>query len=161
MKATSHQGFSLLELLLAIATGLVVGTAVIQTLLANMTLTNKLIRHQRQQELAQRVRRLVESDLNRAEGLATGGATAGCNLSGRTPVLQLSLDAGLPPISYTRGTAPSPIWGGEVLMRCGPALGLDGSHNLQSSWQNRVVLDELQDQSRLLTWLGRLQTQNI
>jgi hypothetical protein len=48
------------------------------------------------------------------------------------------------PITYTVGAAPSGIWRGQVLMRCGPAYLLQGglsddpAHN-----QNQVVLDGL------------------
>ena len=61
------RGFTLVELLLALAVGMVVATAVIQALLATTALTSKLTRHLRQQEFAQRTRRLVKSDLARAE----------------------------------------------------------------------------------------------
>ncbi|MFZ9229836.1 MAG: hypothetical protein ACO231_08650, partial [Prochlorococcaceae cyanobacterium] len=46
------------------------------------------------------------------------------------------------PITYSLGKSAEPIWRGQVLMRCGPAFGLDGS---PSAFQalNRVVLDGL------------------
>jgi len=41
------------------------------------------------------------------------------------------------------GPAPSAIWRGRVLMRCGPAYGLDGRLSAGSAPQNRVVIDGL------------------
>jgi hypothetical protein len=55
-------------------------------------------------------------------------------------VLQLSTAEG--PITYTVGLPPSAIWRGRVLMRCGPAFGLDGEPSRGAS-QNRVVIDAL------------------
>ena len=46
-------------------------------------------------------------------------------------------------IVYSVGAAPSPIWRGQVLMRCGPAYGLDGRMDPTSNAQNRVLLDAL------------------
>lgn len=155
-KTSPTGGFTLVEVLLALAVGLVVGSAIVQALLAATALSQRHARQLRQQEFALRARRLLESDLRRAEGVASGGDQAGCNLGGRTPVLQLSLGTGRPPITYSRGAAPSPIWGGEVLMRCGPAFALDGAQNLGATWQNRVVLDELQAQTALVAWMQRV-----
>jgi hypothetical protein len=55
-------------------------------------------------------------------------------------VLQLQTPAG--PITYTAGSPPSPIWRRRVLMRCGPAFGLDGEPSGGAA-QNRVLLDGL------------------
>ena len=46
-------------------------------------------------------------------------------------------------IVYSVGQAPSAIWQGQVLMRCGPAYGLDGQVRPATAYQNRVVLDSL------------------
>jgi hypothetical protein len=35
-------------------------------------------------------------------------------------------------------------------MRCGPAFGIDGARNLDGAWQNRVVLDGVEEQQGLL-----------
>jgi hypothetical protein len=68
-----------------------------------------------------------------------------CGLSGRTPVLQLRtrLQAGQGVITYSVGAAPSGIWEGQVLVRCGPAYGIDGGVNPTASFQSRVVIDRL------------------
>ena len=42
---------------------------------------------------------------------------------------------------YSLGAAPSAIWRGAVLMRCGPAFDLHGGIRGGSRYQNRVVLD--------------------
>jgi len=55
-------------------------------------------------------------------------------------VLQLQTPAG--PITYTVGSPPSAIWRRRVLMRCGPAFGLDGEPSTGAA-QNRVLLDGL------------------
>ena len=46
-------------------------------------------------------------------------------------------------IVYSVGQAPSAIWRGQVLMRCGPAYDLSGVLNLEGAYQNRVLLDAL------------------
>ena len=71
-----------------------------------------------------------------------------CGLAGRRPVLAIALSSEDPTarqhaIVYSVGAAPSPIWRGRVLMRCGPAYGLDGRMDLTSTAQNRVLLDAL------------------
>jgi hypothetical protein len=65
----------------------------------------------------------------------------GCSLAGRIPVLHLRSTAG--PITFSVGAAPSAIWRGRVLMRCGPAYGLDGRITAGSAPTNRVVIDGL------------------
>ncbi len=57
-------------------------------------------------------------------------------------VLQLQTPAC--PITYTVGGAPSAIWRGRLLMRCGPAFGLHGEPSAGAA-QNRVLLDGLTD----------------
>ncbi|MGB7564473.1 MAG: prepilin-type N-terminal cleavage/methylation domain-containing protein [Prochlorococcaceae cyanobacterium] len=153
----ANPGFTLVELLIALALALVVGGAIVQALLASTALSQRLARQWRQQEFAQRARRLVESDLRRAEAVsqAPEQEQAACNLGGRTPVLHLSLGPNRPPITYSQGAAPSAIWGGQVLMRCGPAFGIDGAQNLDGAWQNRVVLDGMGEQQELLVQIRR------
>ena len=45
---------------------------------------------------------------------------------------------------YSLGAAPSPIWRGTVLMRCGPAFDLKGQPSATGQPQNRVVLDAVE-----------------
>lgn len=151
-------GFTLVELLLALAVGLVVATAVVQALMATTTMTMKLARQLRQQEFAQRVRRLAESDLRGAEAISStpDQETSACGLAGRTAVLHLAMGPGVAPITYSLGSSPSAIWQGPVLMRCGPAFDLEGRANLSGAWQNRVVLDGMGEQQGLVEWIKGL-----
>jgi prepilin-type N-terminal cleavage/methylation domain-containing protein len=154
-KRHANPGFTLVELLIALALALVVGGAIVQALLATTALTQRLARQLRQQEFSQRARRLVESDLRRAEAVSADPASepAACNLGGRTPVLHLSLGPNRAPITYSQGAAPSAIWGGQVLMRCGPAFGINGAQNLDGAWQNRVVLDGVEGEEGFKEWI--------
>jgi len=71
-------------------------------------------------------------------------------MGGRLPVLHLSTEAG--PITYAVGAAPSGLWRDQVLMRCGPALDLQGQPTLAGMAQNRVVIDGLAPNPA--TWHG-------
>ena len=51
---------------------------------------------------------------------------------------------GSAPVLYSLGVAPSEIWRGQVLMRCGPAFDLQGRSSASSTYQNRVVLDAIE-----------------
>jgi prepilin-type N-terminal cleavage/methylation domain-containing protein len=141
--AKPTQGFTLVEVLLALGLGLLVAAWLLEALLAHGSLTAKLADRLHQREFERRARRLIEDD-RRLASLATsqpGAQAPACNLAGRQPLLHLQLPAGQPAITWSLGSAPSTIWRGQVLMRCGPAYGLDGQPNLAGSWQNRVVLD--------------------
>lgn len=136
-------GFTLVELLLALGLGLLVAAWLLEALLAQGALTAKLADRLHQREFERRARRLIEDD-RRLASLATsqpGAQAPACNLAGRQSLLHLQLPAGQPAITWSLGSAPSAIWRGQVLMRCGPAYGLDGQPNLTGNWQNRVVLD--------------------
>jgi hypothetical protein len=100
-----------------------------------------LARQLRERGLQARTLALLRSDLLRADTLrlATAEGSA-CPLGGRDPLLQISTAQG--PITYSLGLPPSPIWRGRVLMRCGPAFGLDGEPSAGQA-QNRVVIDGL------------------
>ena len=45
---------------------------------------------------------------------------------------------------YSLGTAPSGLWRGRVLMRCGPAFDLQGQPSSHGAYLNRVVLDRVE-----------------
>ena len=64
-----------------------------------------------------------------------------CGLAGRQPKLAITPRDGSDPVVYSLGSAPSAIWRGDVLMRCGPAFDLHGGIRPGSRYQNRVVLD--------------------
>ena len=69
--------------------------------------------------------------------------------SGRWPCAMADWQLGLAitprdgsdPVVYSLGPAPSAIWRGDVLMRCGPAFELHGGIRPGGRYQNRVVLD--------------------
>jgi len=133
--------FTLVELLLATATGLVLCGVVVQLLLSEERQGAVLVRQWRERTLQRRTLDLVRSDLRRAMATQVGSAGGGaCPLAGREPVLQIRTAEG--PITYSLGLPPSSIWRGRVLMRCGPAFGLDGEPSRGES-QNRVVIDAL------------------
>jgi hypothetical protein len=68
------------------------------------------------------------------------GLAPACNLAGRSVVLHLDTPSG--PITYSLGKPAEPIWRGKVLMRCGPAYGLDGALAAAQP-QHRVLLDAM------------------
>ena len=143
-------GFSLLELLLACSLGLVLLAVALQALLAEQRLGGRVGVLLRQRQLLLRANQLITADLERGIALAPE-LTASCNLAGRQLFMQiLSPDGEL--TTYTVGAAPSAIWQGQVLMRCGPAYGLDGQVKPGSTYQNRVVLDGLPPDS--WNWSG-------
>lgn len=134
-------GFSLVELLVAACLGLLVWGVVLQALVADGRQVDRLVRQWRERGQQRRVLALLRGDLLRAERVDLAqGTGAACGLGGRDPVLQLQTPAG--PITYTVGSAPSAIWRGRVLMRCGPAFGLHGEPSAGAA-QNRVLLDGL------------------
>ena len=143
-------GFSLLELLLAGSLGLVLLAVALQALLAEQRLGGRLGVLLRQRQLLLRANQLITADVERGIAIAPE-LTPHCNLAGRKLFLQiLHPDGGL--TTYSLGASVSPIWQGQVLMRCGPAYGIDGQVRLGAASQNRVVLDGLMLDS--VDWRG-------
>lgn len=135
------QGFTLPELLVALALGLVVASVVIQGLIASGRSGERLALQMRERTFQRRTLGLLKAELGAAQSWQAGvGTGAACNLAGRTPVVQMDVEGRR--ITYSVGTAPSPIWRGQVLMRCGPAYGLAGELSAGAA-QNRVMLDGL------------------
>jgi hypothetical protein len=146
-------GFSLLELLLALGLGLLLSGLILQALTADGQGLQRLLWLQRQGLLHRRLLGLLRGELLRAEALEIGRASgAACPLAGRTPVLHLRL-RGSGAITYSLGAPPSAIWRPQVLMRCGPAYGLDGEPSIGLA-QQRVVLDGLARQGLQATSLA-------
>lgn len=134
-------GFSLVELLLALGLGLMLCGLVMRALALEGPQGSLLARQWRERGLQRRTLDLLRDDLRRAQSLRLGSAQGtACALAGRDPLLQLMTAQG--PVTYSLGTAPSAIWRGRVLMRCGSAFGLDGEPSVGQA-QNRVVLDGL------------------
>lgn len=137
------RGLTLVELLLGLGLGMALFVTLLQALLLQGRGNERLVRLMRERGVQRRTLALLRSEILRAERLELGPSLAlqpACSLAGRRPVLHLQTGQGT--ISYTLGAAPSPIWRGQVLMRCGPAYGLDGELSAGSS-QNRVLLDGL------------------
>ena len=147
----SAAGFSLVELLLAASLGTVLCGVFVQLLLGDLRFTGAMAQRLQARRIQQRTIALMRAERELGHALVTDpplSSTWPCNLAGRRPVLALALSAHDPEarqqaIVYTVGKPPSAIWRGEVLMRCGPAYGLDGQINLNSRFQNRVLLDGL------------------
>ena len=136
-------GFSLVELMLSLSLGLALSGVMLQGLMAEGQNSVRFSRLLRERASQRRTLELVKHDLAQATLVSTTPELEqhGCSLSGRTAVLHLTTPAG--PITYSVGAAPSAIWRGRVLMRCGPAFGLDGLITGGTQPLNRVVLDGL------------------
>ena len=143
IRVSSASGFSLVELLLALALGMGLFGVMLQALVAEGRNSGQLVRLLREKAFQRRSLDLVASDLQQAKGISRSPELAepACSLAGRTPVLQLDTSAG--PITYSFGRSPSAIWRAQVLMRCGPAYGLDGMLSAGGTTPNRVVIDGL------------------
>lgn len=152
-------GLSLLELLLSLGLGLLLAGVVTQLLLAGGDQGLQLTRLLRERTWQRRSLALIRADLRRASALELGsGDGSACPLAGRRPVLQLRTAGGV--ITYAVGAPPSPIWRGQVLLRCGPAFGLYGEPSTGAP-QNRVLVDALPPQGLSAERLerGRLRLQ--
>ena len=87
---------------------------------------------------------LLKGDLERASSWQINPDAAedwACAFANRQPKLAITPRDGSEPVVYSLGSAPSSIWRGDVLMRCGPPFGLQGEIRSGSRYQNRVVLD--------------------
>ena len=146
-------GFSLVELLLAAALGLGLCGLMLQGLLSDGNQSQRLGRLYRERANQRRTLELVRSDVERALAVSAQPEleASACGWASRKPVLHLKLDGGRS-ISYSVGAAPSGIWRGQVLMRCGPAFDLFGQLSTSVNSQNRVVIDGLAKPDR--GWTG-------
>ena len=139
----SIAGFTLVELLLAAALGLLFCGVVSQLLLGELRQGGSLAQSLLIKGLQRRTLALVKQDLNQAVAWQIDPSPSAdwpCSLAGRRPLLAIQPRNGSNPVVYSLGTAPSAIWQGQVLMRCGPAFDLNGRSS-GGSYQNRVVLD--------------------
>ena len=136
-------GFTLVELLIALLLGAVLGGTLLQMLVVDSRASQRLGRLLQERQLGERA---LELRLARwVEGRAA--LAPGCSLAGRPVVLQLGTAAG-GVITYSVGAAPAPIWRGQVLMRCGPAYDQAGVLS-EGAVQNRVLLDALVEEQGL------------
>ncbi|MFY8150032.1 MAG: prepilin-type N-terminal cleavage/methylation domain-containing protein [Prochlorococcaceae cyanobacterium] len=136
------RGFTLIELLLALTLGLLLCGVIVQALLAEGRNSLRFGRHLRERQGQWRTLELLRHDLRQSltAVVGAGDGSSSCGLAGRRAVLQLEAPEGR--ITYSVGSAPAPIWRGQVLVRCGPAFGLYGE--LQGGDPlSRVVIDAL------------------
>lgn len=140
----SSNGFSLVELLLALGLALILSGVIAKMQVGLQRSADLAMRVMRERRFQDRTLDLIRSDVLRSQSVGLGGAATGpCGLGGRRSVLELQTEAGT--IVYSQGSPPSSIWRGEVLMRCGPAFSLTGEASL-GQFQNRVLIDGLQAQ---------------
>ena len=141
-------GFTLMELMLAAALGVLVFGVGLQMLLREARHGGQLAQRLQLRSLQRRTLRLLRDDLRSATSWVVAPdakADWPCPLADRKPLLALTPPHGSPDVLYSLGKAPSSIWSGVVLMRCGPAFDLQGRPSFNSRYQNRVVLDAIQD----------------
>jgi type II secretory pathway pseudopilin PulG len=139
----SATGFTLVELMLAAALGVLFCGVVSQLLLGELRQGGSLAQSLLMKGVQRRTLALVKQDLNQAVAWQIDPSPSAdwpCPLAGRRPLLAIQPRNGSNPVVYSLGTAPSAIWQGQVLMRCGPAFDLNGRSS-GGSYQNRVVLD--------------------
>lgn len=129
--------------MLALSLGLLLSGVMLQGLLDEGQNGQRLARVLRERAVQRRTLALIKADLAQATAISSTPQLEqhGCSLADRLPVLHLSTSAGA--VTYSVGSAPSAIWRGRVLMRCGPAYGLDGRLSVGAAPQNRVVIDGL------------------
>ena len=145
MRSTrAAQGFTLVELMLAALLGTFLCGVVFQLLLAETRQGSALAESLQLKQWQRRTLGLLKGDLERASSWQIAPDPSGswpCALADRQPKLAITPRDGSDPVVYSLGPAPSAIWRGDVLMRCGPAFDLQGGVRSGSRYQNRVVLD--------------------
>ena len=143
-RTRSAQGFTLVELMLAALLGCLLCGVAFQLLFAETRQGGALAESLQLKQWQRRTLELLKSDLERGSSWQIDPDAAEhwpCGLAGRQPKLAITPTDGSNPIVYSFGSAPSAIWRGDVLMRCGPAFDLQGGIRSGSLYQNRVVLD--------------------
>ena len=138
------QGFTLVELMLAALLGCLLCGVVFQLLFAETRQGGALAESLQLKQWQRRTLELVKGDLERGSSWRVdpdASADWPCALADRQPKLAITPRDGSDPVVYSLGLAPSAIWRGDVLMRCGPAFDLQGGIRSGSRYQNRVVLD--------------------
>ena len=143
-RSRSAKGFTLVELMLAALLGCLMCGVAFQLLFAEIRHGGVLAERLQLEQWQRRTLELVKGDLERASSWQIDPDPSGswpCALADRQPRLAITPTDGSNPVVYSLGPAPSAIWRGDVLMRCGPAFDLHGGIRNGSRYQNRVVLD--------------------
>ena len=147
----AENGFKLIELLLSLSLGSLLFVVLLQLIGADLRLGNTMASRLRESAQQRQTLELIRAELAIGSGWEVDPAISQqwpCGMAGRQPVIAISLDshntrASAQTIVYSVGAAPSAIWRGQVLMRCGPAYGLDGVIRPGGKAQNRVLIDGL------------------
>ena len=140
-------GFSLVELLLVAALGVGLCGVAFQLLLGEARQGGALAQRLMVRRLQRRTLQLIKGDLADAQRWQLQPDPQSdwpCPMANRDVLIAIHPAHGSAPVLYSLGTAPSGIWRGQVLMRCGPAFDLQGRSRASSSYQNRVVLDAIE-----------------
>ena len=147
MRNHADQGFTLVELMLVALLGCLICGVAFQLLFAETRQGGSLAESLQLKQWQRRTLELVKGDLERASTWRIDPDPSGswpCALAGRQPKLAITPRDGSDLVLYSLGPAPSAIWRGSVLMRCGPAFDLHGGIRSGSRYQNRVVLDAVE-----------------
>ena len=150
-KTRDEKGFTLIELLLSLSLGSLLFVVLLQLIGADLRLGNSMASRLRESAQQRHTLELIRGELAIGSSWTVDPAPShqwSCGMAGRQPVLAIRLDSSSTEVSsrfivYSVGAAPSPIWRGQVLMRCGPAYGLDGVIRPDGKAQNRVLIDGL------------------
>ena len=147
----AESGFTLVELMLSLSLGSLLFVVLLQLIGADLRLGNIMASRLRESAQQRRTLELIRDELAIGSGWKVDPVMSNqwpCGMAGREPVLAIGLEssksqASTQTIVYSVGAAPSAIWRGQVLMRCGPAYGLDGVIRPGGKAQNRVLIDGL------------------
>ena len=150
-KTRAEKGFTLIELLLSLSLGSLLFVVLLQLIGADLRLGNTMASRLRESSQQRQTLDLIRGELAIGSSWTVDPAVSyqwPCGMAGRQPILAISLDdstsqASAQTIVYSVGAAPSAIWRGQVLMRCGSAYGLDGAIRQGGKAQNRVLIDGL------------------
>jgi prepilin-type N-terminal cleavage/methylation domain-containing protein len=137
-----QRGFTLVELLISLSLGLLVGGVILDALVGELGSGIRLSQMGRERAASMRALELMRGELAQAQqasGSLIGSAPQGCGLSGRQVVLFMQTPQGV--VVYSLDQSPDSIWRKTVLMRCGPSYDLNGS--LANGQLSSVVLDGL------------------
>ena len=147
-------GLCLVELILASGLGMMIAALVMRLVIMDTTIGGAMAQYMRHKSQQRQALTLIQDDLASAHHWQVNPIASPewpCALKGRRPVLAIAttsdngeLRRGV--IVYSVGAAPSPIWRGSVLMRCGPAYDINGQSSLKGGFMNRVLLDALPEQ---------------
>ena len=151
LETRAEKGFTLIELLLSLSLGSLLFVVLLQLIGADLRLGNSMASRLRESAQQRQTLELIRGELAMGSGWEVDPTPShqwSCGMAGRQPVLAIGLDgsdsrASAQTIVYSVGAAPSAIWRGQVLMRCGPAYGLDGVIRPDGKAQNRVLIDGL------------------